>query len=299
MKKLLIFLLILLMLTSCAPQADPPPDTGEAQNPVTDTSEDDTTAEKPSAEAPPAEESPIEEPPAEESPVEEPPAEEPPIEDTPAEDPPSPAHSPLYMEGVSVEDVIVWFNEVCLDAEVGTGDQAHLVQKWMEPIIYRVSGSPTDTDIQTLESFTFQFNLINGFPGMREMDEDGFYNLDIHFCTGDELVEIMGSQFSAYDYGAVLFWFDSDNYIYQSTICCRSDIDQSERCSVIAEELYNGLGPVQDTLLRQDSLIYQYANEAQRMTEIDRLILKLLYHPSIRPGMTAAECEAVIRELYY
>ena len=114
-----------------------------------------------------------------------------PIEDTPAEDPPSPAHSPLYMEGVSAEDVIVWFNEVCLDAEVGTGDQAHLVQKWMEPIIYRVSGSPTDTDIQTLESFTFQFNLINGFPGMREMDEDGFYNLDIHFCTGDELVEIM------------------------------------------------------------------------------------------------------------
>jgi hypothetical protein len=37
----------------------------------------------------------------------------------------------------------------------------------------------------------------------------------------------------------------------------------------------------------------------QSMTEVDELILKLLYHPQIQCGMDAQQCEAVIRQLYY
>jgi hypothetical protein len=32
---------------------------------------------------------------------------------------------------------------------------------------------------------------------------------------------------------------------------------------------------------------------------VDELILKLLYHPEMLPGMNAAQCEEVIRRLYY
>ena len=71
------------------------------------------------------------------------------------------------------------------------------------------------------------------------------------------------------------------------------------RNSVILEEIYNGLGPVQDTDLRPDSLIYSAYSTPQELTEIDELILKLLYHPDMVCGMNAQECEAVIRQLYY
>ena len=33
--------------------------------------------------------------------------------------------------------------------------------------------------------------------------------------------------------------------------------------------------------------------------ESDQLLLMLLYHPQIQPGMDAAQCEQVIRSLYY
>ena len=65
------------------------------------------------------------------------------------------------------------------------------------------------------------------------------------------------------------------------------------------EEIYNGIGPVQDTSLRDDSLICQWSNSNYDMTAVDRLILQLLYHPSIQTGMDYAQCEAVIRQLDY
>lgn len=37
----------------------------------------------------------------------------------------------------------------------------------------------------------------------------------------------------------------------------------------------------------------------QSLTQVDELILKLLYHPDIQCGMDTAQCEAVIRTLYY
>ena len=69
--------------------------------------------------------------------------------------------------------------------------------------------------------------------------------------------------------------------------------------SVILEEIYNGLGPIQDTDLRPDSIIYSGFSEPQSLTDVDELILKLLYHPQLLPGMNADECETVIRQLYY
>jgi hypothetical protein len=76
-------------------------------------------------------------------------------------------------------------------------------------------------------------------------------------------------------------------------------LDQYRRNSVILEEIYNGLGPIQDTSLRSDSIIYSEFSQPQALTNIDELILKLLYHPDIMPGMNAEQCETIIRQLYY
>ena len=54
-----------------------------------------------------------------------------------------------------------------------------------------------------------------------------------------------------------------------------------------------------DTVLRPDSIVYQYSNSNTALSEIDWLILTLLYHPEMRCGMDAESCEAVIRNLYY
>ena len=149
-------------------------------------------------------------------------------------------HSELYIPDVSVEDVIIYFNEVCLDAEFVDGGDPTKLQKWETPIKYYCFGAPTDKDMEVLRSFADWLNAIEGFPGMSET-----------------------------------------------------------RNSVILEEIYNGLGPVQDTELRPDSLIYAGYSIPQWLTPVDELILKLLYHPKMKCGMKAAAVEAVIRQLYY
>ena len=111
------------------------------------------------------------------------------------------------------------------------------------------------------------------------------------------ILDRLGPEYENVD-GGVRYWYDN-NEIYDESICYLTGISQHTRNSVILEEIYNGLGLVQDTSLREDSLIWQGYSEPQSLTEVDELLVKLLYHPDMQCGMNAQECEAVIRELYY
>jgi len=199
--------------------------------------------------------------------------------EAPTEEPTLPPHSELYVPGLDVEDVIISFNEVCLSAE------------------FVNSGDPTAEDLEIIAEFSGWLNTVFGFPGIYEAAEEEYANLQIHFCDQQTMLDLMGDRFLGCD-GGVTFWY-TDDVIYDGIICIRSDIDQHLRNSVILEEIYNGLGPVQDTDLRPDSIIYSGFSEPQELTDMDKLILSILYHPDLCSGMDAAECESAIRTVYY
>ena len=209
----------------------------------------------------------------------------------------APDQTPFHISGLSPEDLIGYFNEVCLDAEFTNSGDPSLLQKWDTPICYRIQGNPTQEDLTVLENFTAWLNTIEGFPGILETDSSAEANLNFHFCTQQEMIFQLGDNFHGMD-GGVTFWYNGDNQIYSAIICVRSDLPQQLRNSVILEELYNGLGPIQDTWLRPDSIIYADYSEPQDLTEIDRLILRLLYHPDLQCGMDAAACAEVLTYLY-
>lgn len=208
-----------------------------------------------------------------------------------------PLHSSLYLPDVSVEDAILYFNEVSLSAEFTSGGNPSLVQRWEEPIYYIIYGNATDADMDTLSNFAQWLNAIENFPGIHQTEDPVQANMRIYFCTESELLDLLGDNFYGTD-GGVTFWYQH-NVIYDAIICYRTDLDQELRNSVILEEIYNGLGPVQDTDLRQDSIIYSGYSMPQHLTAVDELILKLLYHPDIQCGMNVDDCEEIIRQIYY
>jgi len=209
-----------------------------------------------------------------------------------------PEHSSLYVPGVSVEDVILYFNEVCLNAEViNSGDPSKL-QRWETPIKYLCNGAYTAQDKKVLDTFVAWLNTVEGFPGMEETKEPALANLQIYFREEAGYLAIMGNGFLGTD-GGITFWYNEKNEIYDGVIGYRTDVRQQTRNSVILEEIYNGLGPINDTHLRNDSVIYWGFSEPQSLSAVDELIIKLLYHPQMKCGMNAAECEAVIRQIYY
>lgn len=215
--------------------------------------------------------------------------------------PTEPEHSDLYLPQVSAEDMIAYFNEVVLNMEYtdGTGD-ATLVQKWLSPIHYRIVGAPTQEDLAVLEGLFTQLNEIPGFPGIFPAQAEELENLTIRFLDADTFratfSHMLGGEIAD---GAVEFWYYTlSNELYTGQIGYRTDIAQEVRNSVLLEEVVNLLG-ISDTVLRRDSIVYQYASDATELSDVDWVILKLLYDPAIQCGMDEDACRVVLETLYY
>ena len=328
-KKLFMILLLVIAMLLCSCNASQPtplppaPETNSTIDPLPESTqpeqsdkselEEVVTPEAPSSEeeeptlpnpeeeieptppSPPEEETEPTPPPPSEEEEAPPPAEEDEEEPTPV------LHTDLYLPDYTAEQIIEYFEEVVLDVEYsdGAGD-IHLVQKWMNPLYYRFYGSPTDTDKEVLNALFEQLNAIPGFPGIYYSETESQVNVTLNFLNEADFNESFSSVIGGeYAYGAVQFWYYlANNEIHTARIGYRTDIDQSDRNSVLIEEIINMLG-ISDTLLRPDSITYQYSNENMELSDVDLVILALLYHPSIQCGMNAESCAEVIRELYY
>ena len=199
-----------------------------------------------------------------------------------------------------IDEVINYFCEVVLKTEYsdGVGD-ATLVQKWTDRICYRIYGEATEQDKLILTEFFQQLNEIEGFPGIVPARENDLTDMALYFYDYESFNRSFG-EFLNYEMadGAVQYWYYTDtNVIYDARIGYRTDVDQYTRNSVLLEEVFNGLG-ITDTVLREDSIAYQGFSQPQELSEIDWLMIKLLYHPKMKAGMNREECARLIREIY-
>ena len=215
--------------------------------------------------------------------------------------PTEPLHSSLYREGLDIEQVLTYFQEVCNQLEYtdGTSDPA-LTKKWLTPLVYRIHGEPTAEDLSVLADFCERLNAVPGFPGIREAQEDEVENLTLNFLDPESFRAQFSECVQGEDaWGACQFWFYNATYeIHTAAIGYRTDIPQADRSSIILEEIVNILG-ITDSELRSDSIVYQHSNENLCLSDVDWLLLELLYHPDMDTAMDAEICEKVIRDLYY
>lgn len=214
---------------------------------------------------------------------------------------PMPPHSELYLPKCSAEQMTAYFEEVVLHVEYTDGTGAdNLVQKWLTPLYYRMYGTPTETDLEVLNALFEQLNAVPGFPGIYPAADELQENVSISFLEPEAFRESFSAVINGEEaYGAVQFWYYTlTNELHTARIGYRTDVEQSIRNSVLVEEIINMLG-ISDTVLRPDSITYQYSDENTGLSDVDQVILRLLYDPSIQCGMTADSCAAIIQELYY
>ncbi len=212
-----------------------------------------------------------------------------------------PLHSPIYNSTYTAEQITAYFNEVVLSMEYndGAGDVT-LVQKWICPIYYYIYGEPTQEDIQVLNGLFEQLNQIPGFPGIYAAIEESAANLTFHFMDSAMLQESFSDILNGeYAQGATQFWYyTATNEIYNARIGYCTDIDQQTRNSILLEEVINTLG-ISDTVLRTDSIVYQYSDDNTALSDVDWIILRLLYDPAIKCSMNADDCAELLSALYF
>lgn len=209
-------------------------------------------------------------------------------------------HSGLYNENYTVEEIIYFFNEIVLNTEYPANEtDSVLLTKWKTPIYYAIQGDHYSSDEAILENLFSQLNQIEGFPGIYEAESIYTSNLDIYFCTYDEFYDSFGEMinYEPSD-GAVTYWYNDNYEITYEKIGYMNYLEEPIRTSVMLEEIINGLG-TSDTLIRTDSIVYQYGSEVTSLSDVDMIILRLLYNPLMKCGMNAEQCEKVIRQLYY
>ena len=212
-----------------------------------------------------------------------------------------PEHSHLYNPNYNQNEILTYFEEVVLNMEYsdGTGDVTR-VQKWLSPIYYNIYGSCTDDDLSELYELFAQLNNIDGFPGIYPASDENLENMSISFLEPNDFI----NQFSNIindeaAYGATEFWYYTDtNEIHTARIGYRTDLDQVTRNSILLEEIINSLG-ISDSTLRTDSVVYQDSNDNFVLSDVDILILKLLYDTEIQCGMNYENCKEIIESLYY
>ena len=181
----------------------------------------------------------------------------------------------------------------------GTGDTT-LVQKWTSPIRYRIYGTPTDEDYAVLTGLFAQLNAMPGFPGIYAAAEEESENLTLSFLQPyDFRTQFSDVLYGEEAYGATQFWYyTATNEIHTARIGYRTDVDQNSRNSILIEEIINMLG-ITDTVLREDSVVYQYSDENTVLSDVDWIILRILYDPAIQCGMGEETCAIVVQNLYY
>ena len=209
-------------------------------------------------------------------------------------------HSEYYIDGLTAEELILYFNEVCINSDLSVNKSpTYLIRKWENPIYYMVYGEYTDEDIETLESFAEFLNSIYGFPGMYKAANESEKNFSIYFGDHNKMVEVMGEAASNANGFVRVSYNTYTKELVRGQICYLSTLDQQYRNRVIMHEIFNGIGAMNDTISRKDSIIYNLGITADVLSAEDITIIKMLYLPQIKSGMNEDQCEAVIREFYY
>lgn len=183
------------------------------------------------------------------------------------------------------------FLECAFSAEFG--DSTGSLERWADPIVICVYGEPTDEDWQQLDDFLMELSFrVPTLPPIRLTEDEDEANVEMFFMTDDELPSVMPEYIQG-NRGFVYCYFDNSLFTFARIAIEIGSTSQKERNHVIREELVNGLGLLNDHLLYSDSVIYQGYNN-NMPTEMDWLMLNMVYSPLLWPGITRAEAEEIL-----
>ena len=95
-------------------------------------------------------------------------------------------------------------------------------------------------------------------------------------------------------------FFYSNYCLYDAEIGIANDVTtQEDRNHIVMEEIVGGIGLGNDHYVYSDSIIYQPWSNAQQLSEVDWLMLNMVYSPVVKPGMSYEQVRGLLLPLIY
>ena len=184
--------------------------------------------------------------------------------------------------GIYSKQEIEYFFEIAFGAEYGSSGS--VLHKWASDIRIRVNGTPTNADLDTLNQIVAELNTLVSSISFSIVTDNP--NVDIYFTNVSQFPSIEPNYISG-NVGFAWIWWDAAGDIFKGRILIALDgVNQQVRSHLIREELTQSAGLMKDSWRYQESVFYQGWTGTTAYAQIDRALIKLLYDPRLRSGMT-------------
>ena len=174
---------------------------------------------------------------------------------------------------------------VCGYSSEYSGGRDGLV-RWETPIRVYVGGKPTKADLNTLDNFLIQLSSrVPGLPNITRVSSESSANVKIYFVPLKQLGNYVPGYVSG-NWGMFHYNYTSWKITNAEIGIATDKTNQKSRNHLIKEELVGALGLANDHNSYSDSILYQPWTTTQELSEVDWMMLNMLYHKDVYPGMT-------------
>ncbi len=191
------------------------------------------------------------------------------------------------------------------------------LRRWQNPVQIRMEfGDSVDTgqrsrDRTEIGNFAGRLQRISGHPVSLTGGSGNFtvliVNEDERRAIGPRLNSLVPgipakdvtalSELAPQNYCAVFAYSQGSGSVYaQAVAVIRAELPPRLRRSCMHEELTQGMGLANDSPRARPS-IFNDDEEFAYLTRHDELLLKILYDPRLRPGMTEAEARPIVMQI--
>jgi hypothetical protein len=198
------------------------------------------------------------------------------------------------------EEVIGYFKEVALGFEFGTATP--ITRKWKGEMMVFVGGSKNALLLTELKAIISEVNALASDGFHIQLTEDSLQsNYYVFFGSGTDYAALYPSQsgYISSNWGLFTVYFTGDNVLYRGNMYV--DVQRAspgEQKHLLREEFTQSLGLAKDSPRYPDSIFQQSWTSTTSYAQIDKDLIRLLYHPRMQTGLNASQADPVLRSIF-
>jgi hypothetical protein len=194
--------------------------------------------------------------------------------------------------------VIHYFKEVALGYEYGTASE--ITRKWTKPMNVFIDGAHSDEVDVEVEKVVSELNdLITNDFEIRIVTDKSIANLHLYVGSLSSYTALYPQDYDLAKANSGIFTvtWNKNQEIVRGRIFIKNTISTAEQRHAVREELTQSLGFGRDSMLYRDSIFQLKYTTLTEYAEIDREVIRLLYHPQMRSGLSASEVDHLLTEI--
>lgn len=193
------------------------------------------------------------------------------------------------------KNVVQYFREIALGFEYGTASP--VVRKWSSPMRVYVAGRSGHLNLAEVDRVITELNglFTDGFHVERITTNAGA-NMVMFFGSAEEFSNLHPADAALANENSGLYriFWNSRNQITRGHIFIKTiGTSSREQRSVLREELTQALGLGKDSERYSESIFQSAFTTPVEYAPIDRELVRILYHPRMTAGLTAAQADDV------